>query len=270
MSSDPTARWLTKANVYAAAYEHVFSKFPSKHHVLFALAVAQLETQCGDLLDGNWGGTTSGHLNAEELSVLANAGLSPDNADDIAKAQAIVSRPSAVLERDADSRGWYWIFFFRPATPVIGAEYFVKILVQQRAACAAILDDDNATFDELARAMYLSHYFSGVSKDPETNINAYSDRLQAIEPGIVAALNSWATGEPPFDLNEMLGVQEALRWLALKLNQPSFDPGPLDDVYGSDTKAAVRAFQLFAKIADDGIVGEITKKSIADAVASAL
>lgn len=211
MASDPTARWLSKANIYAAAYEHVFSKFPSKHHVLFALAVAQLETQCGDLLDGNWGGTTSGHLSSDELDTLADAGLSPNNASDVPKAQALVQRASAVLERDADSRGWYWIFFFKPATPVVGAEYFVKILVQQRATCALILDDDNATFDELARAMYLSHYFSGTSKDPETNIDVYSDRLQSIEPGIVAALNSWSPGEPPFDLDEMLGIQEALR-----------------------------------------------------------
>jgi peptidoglycan hydrolase-like protein with peptidoglycan-binding domain len=265
-----TNRWLDKATIYTAAYARVFGAAPSRHGVMFGLSVAEHETRCGDALGGNWGGTTAGQLTPYDRAALRAAGLSPSNEADLPKAQALLGpRPNMILGRDTSAQsGWYWIWFFHPATPVDGAAYFVKVLLQQRPACRAVVDDPTGTLDALARAMYASHYFLGVFNPhavvtykgkqmpgDEANIEAYRDAIVAIEQVIEESLAGWVPNgpttvptEPPFDLYEVIGYQAALTWLARKMGHPEFDPRGVDGDAGTKTRAAVHEFQTYVRL----------------------
>jgi peptidoglycan hydrolase-like protein with peptidoglycan-binding domain len=63
------------------------------------------------------------------------------------------------------------------------------------------------------------------------------------------------------DLEEMEGVQKALAKLG-------FDPGKIDGLDGPNTQRAVRAFQAHATIKIDGIVGNETRKALAEELAA--
>jgi peptidoglycan hydrolase-like protein with peptidoglycan-binding domain len=55
---------------------------------------------------------------------------------------------------------------------------------------------------------------------------------------------------------------EAVRELQVALQETGNDPGPIDGVFGSQTEAAVKAFQAERGITVDGIVGPITWRNI--------
>ena len=55
---------------------------------------------------------------------------------------------------------------------------------------------------------------------------------------------------------------EAVRELQTALQETGNDPGPIDGVFGSQTEAAVKAFQAERGITVDGIVGPITWRNI--------
>jgi hypothetical protein len=270
------SRWTDKADIFSQAYVQVFKGLPSKHCVLFGLSVAEWETGCGDRLHGNWGGTIQGQLRQSDLDILRAAGLDPSKPADLVKAQSLLIPPAhSLLGRDTSAQsGWYWIWWHLPATPVDGALYFINVLIKQRPSCKAILEDDNATLDALARSMYATHYFLGLFNPhdqavvyngkymtgEEANIESYRDHLFLIEPGIVAGLAGWQPGQPPFDLSSTLGVQLALTYL-------SFHPGLLDNDDGPLTKAAIEAFQQSVGLPLNGIVGDSTRTAFELAVA---
>ena len=55
---------------------------------------------------------------------------------------------------------------------------------------------------------------------------------------------------------------EAVRELQIALQETGNGPGPIDGVFGSQTEAAVKAFQAERGITVDGIVGPITWRNI--------
>jgi peptidoglycan hydrolase-like protein with peptidoglycan-binding domain len=55
---------------------------------------------------------------------------------------------------------------------------------------------------------------------------------------------------------------EAVRELQIALQEIGKNPGPIDGVFGSETEAAVKAFQTDRGITADGIVGPITWRNI--------
>ena len=55
---------------------------------------------------------------------------------------------------------------------------------------------------------------------------------------------------------------EAVRELQIALQETGQDPGPIDGVFGSQTEAAVKAFQAERGITVDGVVGPITWRNI--------
>lgn len=63
------------------------------------------------------------------------------------------------------------------------------------------------------------------------------------------------------NLDELEGVQEALSKLG-------FDPGEIDGLDGPATQKAVRAFQAYATIDIDGIVGDETRQALVDTLDS--
>jgi hypothetical protein len=62
----------------------------------------------------------------------------------------------------------------------------------------AVLEHDDIA--ETARAMYETHYYEGLSTDPEANIRAYGARLAELEPTIAAALSAPASPVVPVSL----------------------------------------------------------------------
>ena len=275
---DALDRWVTKADALVSGYLRTMGSAPSKHAVILALCVAEFETRCGDAASGNWGGTTAAQLTPEERGRLRAADLSPSNPSDLVPARALLGEKSGkILGQDSDPRaGWYWIWFYHPSTPADGAAYFVRVLVHQRPTCQAILEDDDGTLEQLARAMYATHYYSGrfdpharsVTYDnrqmsgDEADIESYRDNLIRIMPGIVTSLANWAPNDTAYDLLTTLGMQEALTYLASKLGNAALDPKGVDGDFGPDTKAAVEALQSYAGINVDGDVGTDTRSAI--------
>jgi peptidoglycan DL-endopeptidase CwlO len=58
--------------------------------------------------------------------------------------------------------------------------------------------------------------------------------------------------------------------LQTNLESLGFDPGPVDGIYGSKTKAAVQAFQRSANLNADGIYGPLTEQALTQALKSTI
>jgi hypothetical protein len=286
-------RWPAKADAYAAGWKNKFGAWPSKANVILGLAVAQHETACGDAWSGehNWGACQKRTLNVQERAALSRAGITA-NPHNVAAArgtiaQAIANGSCPPLDHEAlhvDSSpvtGWYFVYFWAFATDEGGATLFVHVLAEQRASCRLTLEgaqDATLVGDayKLAATMYQTHYYEGVHNPhqpggAQANINDYAQALQGLVPGIAVALSAWTPdgsvpappGPPTFDLSTVIGYQDALKYLAVKLGKPEFDPGLVDGIRGPKTLAAVRAFQAaFVPQDGDGIVGPQTKSAI--------
>lgn len=81
--------------------------------------------------------------------------------------------------------------------------------------------------------------------------------------GTEVNLQAWAAGQSApapvptrFDFTKMADVQARLR-------EFGFDPGPIDGVFGSKTRAAVVGFQFSRGLVADGIVGPKTRDALA-------
>lgn len=280
---DTLDRWISKADAYTAGYLRTMGVAPSKHNVISALCVAEFETRCGDSGGGNWGGTTAAQLTPSERARLSSANLSPSNPDDLLPAQKLLGPQSGkILGQDtAPQIGWYWIWFYHPSSPADGAAYFVRVLVLQRPACRLVLDNDDGTLDQLARAMYASSYYSGMY-DPhsssvtyagkqmtgiEADIESYRDNLLRIQPGIVASLANWTPSSSAYDLSTTMGLQEALLYLSGKLGRIELNPQGIDGDLGPNTGAAIKALQGYTGLKEDGVPGDDTNNAILKLIA---
>lgn len=58
--------------------------------------------------------------------------------------------------------------------------------------------------------------------------------------------------------NRVKEIQCLLNYWSEVAGEKSFDPGSLDGIFGKDTKRAVKAYQHYWDIEDDGIVGPET------------
>ena len=61
-------------------------------------------------------------------------------------------------------------------------------------------------------------------------------------------------------------VGSEVKSLQSDLFKLSFDPGPIDGIFGSKTKTAVQQFQSSVNLTPDGIVGQLTSQAISSAI----
>ncbi len=90
--------------------------------------------------------------------------------------------------------------------------------------------------------------------------------LEAAKPEILDfMIKAWKTSSrpPPTHFADLRAIQEELKALG-------FDPGPVDGIYGSRTRAAVRAFQSEHGLPMDGIVTPLTLEQLVSARESRL
>jgi peptidoglycan hydrolase-like protein with peptidoglycan-binding domain len=80
-----------------------------------------------------------------------------------------------------------------------------------------------------------------------------------IVDGIVGN-ETWGRLDPPLTVEGSPDHRHVrlLQDLLKKSGAPGANPGPIDGIFGNHTKAAVKAFQQFVGIAQDGEVGPIT------------
>jgi hypothetical protein len=192
-------RYEEKAQVLVAAWESLFGTAPGFVAMVNAMSVAELETRLGDAWPGenNWGAVVKRGLSKAEIETLKAHGVSAARGGSglAAARQLLTPGPNEALHRDSSPEfgpffAWFWSF----ETPTQAARKFVDVLVRARPGVRAIID--TATPEDLARAMYESHYYGGFHKDdPEANIRDYARGLRRTRAAIEAALHG--TVPPP-------------------------------------------------------------------------
>jgi hypothetical protein len=204
MILDPVAvaRYVNKANVVAAAWRSLFNVAPQKHAVILAMAVAEFETHLGDAGgtwkgEHNWGAVHKRSLTSAEASALSTRGISPNGGEAAVTAARGVIAPTATdeaLHIDDSPTGKYFVWFFAFPSDVEAAKKFLQTLIANRPGVRAVIDQGTAA--DVARAMYVSKYFTGVHKnDSEANIADYAKNVSAKAQAIESAL-SLAGWEP--------------------------------------------------------------------------
>jgi peptidoglycan hydrolase-like protein with peptidoglycan-binding domain len=278
-------RWYTKANAFAVGWKSQFTSDPPKTAVVLGLAVAQLETKCGDVWPGvhNWGAVQARSLTKAEQAVLHEAGLdpAPSNTDEAQKAlsDAVeackIPAPRGVslqvdssprLKTSKNPRGYYWIFFQSFENDNEAAERFVHVLAANRPACLQVLQSPAGSEQELAAAMYYSRYYEGThdastQEGKQKNIDNYASAIRSWTPAIRAALEDWTPGaEPPASDNPDPDSDVWVQWMLNKVGV--FPPLLEDGVVGPVTKAAIKEFQRAHGLAADGIAGAMTRAAL--------
>ncbi len=186
------SRFEDKARIVVEAWQSLFGAPPSFIAMVNAMAVAELETRMGDSWPGenNWGAVVKRGLSKEEAATLRANGISASGgAPALAAARKLLTPgPNEALHRDSSPEfGPFFAWFFSFDTPEQAARKFVDVLVRARPGVRAIID--HASPEDLARAMYESHYYGGFHKDdPEANIHDYAIAIRRNRRLIEAAL----------------------------------------------------------------------------------
>lgn len=223
--TEPAARRIwRKARTIVRAWVQVFGAVPTRHAVIRAMSVAEFETRMGDAGhtandrswagEHNWGAAQKRSLTKEEHATLVAHGVSPAGGEDavFAARRLLRAGPDEALHRDFSPRfGWYFVWFWSFPTEEQAAAKFVEVLVKDRPSVAAIID--SATPEQLAAAMYASHYYEGTDPDPAKDVAAYARNIAATGATIEAALAGWDPASAPDVPSD--------------LPQPAPDPGPI-------------------------------------------
>lgn len=112
--------------------------------------------------------------------------------------------------------------------------------------------------------------FSGRIPDPTRGaLNYYNPALASPTWGpALARINDVTIGNHRF-VGSMSGngasSQPDVRSLQQQLAAAGFNPGPVDGIYGPQTRAAVTAYQSSAGLTPDGVAGPITRNSLSQA-----
>jgi hypothetical protein len=153
--------------------------------------------------ENNWGAVMKRGLNKSETALLRANGISASGgAPALAAARSLLTPgPNEALHRDSSPEfgpffAWFWAF----DTPAQAARKFLDVLVRARGGVRAIID--HATPEELARAMYESHYYGGFHKDDaEANIRDYATAIRRnrrlIEAGLKGVVPAPAPAPAP-------------------------------------------------------------------------
>ncbi len=267
-------RYVKKAEAVVDAWKKRYQTMPAKHAVVLICAVAEHETRCGDAwgFSHNWGAIQRRAMTAEERTI-ATAGGTPAPKD-------------AFEELHGDSspvHGRYQTWFWKFPDDVQGANKLLQVLLDNRSAIKAHIDTLGS--DELARLMYLSHYYEGFH-DPRprpdeaiepggltqgqlANIADYARAIARTATSFEAGLAGWTPGQAPvredpnsFDLATIEGCQGALTRLG-------YDPGPIDGIDGPRTRTAIMKFQREHQPESgpvDGVVGPRTRATLEGAL----
>jgi hypothetical protein len=285
--------WTTLATDYVNSFTRVFGDLPSKHCVLFAMAVGEFETQSGRAWPG------SNNVGAVHLRRLTTDELAAFHAGTLKAGDRIPGNPGGILHVDtaptANGPIAYPVWFATFPTQVDGITYFLKVLYKVRPNCKAAGDDPNGTLLDLATAQYVSGYFEGNRSgarpvgqrtppftEPElANIHDYATGLSGAATHFMNVLTSWEPDPAPitqpivlppvapYDLNTIRGQQAALSFLATKMNHSNFNPLGVDGIHGPHTDAAIHAFQIYAHLPPTGDVDPCTVSALKTALVSA-
>lgn len=192
MSPDQIARYRSKAATAAAAWHQTLGEAPTRHALILAMAVADLETGLGNIRGHNWGSVHKRTLNEAESSILLGHGVYPTGNDALATARGLFAptqAPDELLVIDTSPIGPYFVWIWSFTSDLDAASKFLSILVGNRPPVRAIIDSASPT--SLAAAMYATRYFEGTSKDPRENIRAYAGHIETCAARIESALLGW-------------------------------------------------------------------------------
>jgi hypothetical protein len=197
MSPEQSARYQRKAAVAANAWQRTLGEAPTRHALILALAVADLETGLGNVPGHNWGFVHKRSMTPAEASILLGHGIYPTGNDALATARGLLAPTQGESEElfiDDGPIGRYFVWVWAFPSDVEAAAKFLEVLIAKRPGVRAVID--TATPLALASAMYASKYFEGTNRDPAANVRAYSAAIELHATRIEGALTGWPTATP--------------------------------------------------------------------------
>lgn len=152
------SRLVQKTKVIQEAIRQVMKWEPGYFDVLHTLAVAELETHCGDDWPGsnNYGAVQKRKVTMSERKEVEEGTLTPGTI-----------RGDGILHVDSSPEtGKYMVWFCAFPTELEGAKHFVRTLILNRPNVRAHLTSFERNFDTIgfAKEMYLSGYYEGKHK----------------------------------------------------------------------------------------------------------
>lgn len=197
MSPDEITRYRSKAATCAAAWQAALGEAPTRHALILAMAVADLETGLGNIRGHNWGSVHKRVPSDAESAILLGHGIFPTGNDALVAARGLLAptqTPDELLVIDSSPTGPYFVWIWSFKNDFEAAKKFLTVLIGNRPAVRAVID--GASSNALATAMYATHYYEGNDKNPAENIRAYARLIDAHVTRIESALNGWPPGGP--------------------------------------------------------------------------
>jgi hypothetical protein len=197
MTPEQITRYQRKAAVAANAWQRTLGEAPTRHALILALAVADLETGLGNVRGHNWGFVHKRSMTPEEASILLGHGIYPTGSDALATARGLLAPSQGASEElfiDDGPIGRYFVWVWAFPSDVEAAAKFLEVLVANRLGVRAVID--TASPLALASAMYASKYFEGTNRDPAANVRAYGARIAEHATRIEGALAGWPAAAP--------------------------------------------------------------------------
>ncbi len=196
MTPDSITRYQSKGHVVLSAWRSLLGDTPSIRALARVMAIAEFESRLGDARgwanEHNWGAIKKRGLSALEDATLRGHGITPDGSDAaVVAARALLhGAPDEALHTDrSPGKGPHFAWFWSFASDADAARKFLQVLLLQRPHVRAALDNQDVT--DVARAMFVSHYYEGDSTDdPEANIRAYAAHVRSYETLIANAFSA--------------------------------------------------------------------------------
>lgn len=231
------------ANAMAEAWREQLGGEPTIHALVLTVAQGTCETVMGRAWPGpdglvgtdddenNVGATNLRSLTAEELAIVAAAGIVPTvgpghEARARAAEAAILAAGLPLASGDkagipiprahihCDSRPLkgggtqpYFVWFAAFGSLKDGCRYYLHIAAEgpTHARARAVLENPNGTEEDFAAALRAQGYYTGLHDNSTAegyaaNVKAYASWLRGVTPGIRAALAGWQPSAGPVPL----------------------------------------------------------------------
>lgn len=195
--------WTDLADDYVTAYRNLFGGLPSRDQVLYAMAVAEFETNNGRAWPRtyNFGAVQLRTPTTAEQAEISSGAL---QAGSVLPASG--GKPGGVLHEDTHpASGPYWVWFAAFPNQLDGVTYFLQTLYSRDGCNSA------GSIEDLVSCMYLHCYFEGstpgarpcgsrsipFTAPEQANVDAYVGYVTRTYGAVSSNVGGWVPEDKP-------------------------------------------------------------------------